>query len=153
MELSKYILERDNINLRLIVEKDLKIYGFYNELSHVFLNIISNSKDALKNLKKDRYIKIIIKEHKGHARINIYDNGEGIDENILPQIFEPYYTTKYKSAGTGIGLYMSKQIIERHMNGNIKCKNVFNKIDGYNLEHGALFIIDIPIDKQIEGTN
>ncbi len=151
IELSKYILEKESINLRLIVEKDLQIYGFYNELSHVILNIISNSKDALKNQPKEKFIKIVIKEHNNNARINIYDNGGGIDETILPQIFEPYYTTKYKSAGTGIGLYMSKQIIERHMNGNIKCKNVFNKIDGYNLEHGALFIIDIPLDKNIEG--
>jgi len=153
IELSKYILETENINLKLIVEKDLKIYGFYNELSHVILNIISNSKDALKNKNKKKFIKIVIKEHNQNARINIYDNGEGIDEEILPQIFEPYYTTKYKSAGTGIGLYMSKQIIERHMNGNIKCKNVFNKIDEEKLEHGALFIIDIPIDKKTEGRN
>ena len=148
IDLSKYILEKENIKLKLIVENDLKIYGFYNELSHVFLNIISNSKDALKNLDKEKYIKIVIKKHNNNARVNIYDNGQGIDEKILPQIFEPYYTTKYKSAGTGIGLYMSKQIIERHMNGNIKCKNVFNKINNQNFEHGALFIIDIPLKEK-----
>ena len=151
IELSKYILENEKIKLNLIITDDIKIYGFYNELSHVILNMISNSKDAVKTNDDDhKVIKIVIKEYKGNARINIYDNGGGIDEEILPQIFEPYYTTKYKSAGTGIGLYMSKQIIEKHMDGNIKCKNVYNKIDGYELEFGALFIIDIPINKNIE---
>jgi len=129
IELSKYILDKQHIKLNVIVEKDIKIYGFYNELSHVILNMISNSKDALKKIKGKRVIKIVVKEYKKNARINIYDNGGGINENVLPQIFEPYYTTKYKSAGTGIGLYMSKQIIEKHMNGNIKCKNVYNKMD------------------------
>jgi len=145
IELSKYILDKQHIKLNVIVEKDIKIYGFYNELSHVILNMISNSKDALKKIKGKRVIKIVVKEYKKNARINIYDNGGGINENVLPQIFEPYYTTKYKSAGTGIGLYMSKQIIEKHMNGNIKCKNVYNKMDTDQLEFGALFIIDIPL--------
>ena len=150
IELSKYILEKENIKLNFIIEKDLKIYGFYNELSHVILNMISNSKDALKNKDGKKAIKIVIKEYKDHARINICDNAGGIDKTILPQIFEPYYTTKYKSAGTGIGLYMSKQIIETHMDGNIKCKNVYNKIDGENLEFGAQFIIDIPLKNEGE---
>ena len=149
IELSKYMLEKESITLNLIAEKDLKIYGFYNELSHVILNMISNSKDALKNIKEKRIIKIVIKEYKNYVRINIFDNGGGIDETVLPQIFDPYYTTKYKSAGTGIGLYMSKQIIEKHMNGNIKCKNVYNKIEGNpKLEYGALFTIDIPLEKE-----
>ena len=142
---SKYLLEKENILIKHIVVDDLEIYGFYNELSHVFLNIISNAKDALKDNKNQKRIKIVIKNHNNNVRINIYDNAGGIEEKIIPHIFEPYYTTKYKSAGTGIGLYMSKQIIEKHMNGIIKCKNVFNKIDGYNLEYGALFIIDIPL--------
>ncbi len=94
-------------------------------------------------------IKIVIKNYKGKARINIYDNGGGIEEDVIPQVFEPYYTTKYKSAGTGVGLYMSKQIIEKHMHGIIKCKNVFNKMDNINLEFGALFIIDIPFEKKV----
>ncbi|WP_320033754.1 HAMP domain-containing sensor histidine kinase [Halarcobacter sp.] len=153
IELSKYMLEKENIKLNLIVDKDIQIHGFYNELSHVILNMISNSKDALKNIDTKRVIKIVVKEYKDNVRINVYDNGGGIDETILPQIFEPYYTTKYKSAGTGIGLYMSKQIIEKHMNGNIKCKNVYNKIDGNQLEYGALFIIDIPLEKKGENND
>ncbi len=151
IELSKYILEKENIKLNLLITDDLKIYSFYNELSHVILNMISNSKDALKTNESHKIIKIVIKKYKENARINIYDNGGGIKEEILPQVFEPYYTTKYKSAGTGIGLYMSKQIIEKHMHGSIKCKNVYNKIDGTNLEVGALFIIDIPLNETSKG--
>lgn len=149
VELSKYLLEQENIKLNLIIEDNIEIYGFYNELSHVLLNIFSNSKDALKLKKDNKIIKVVIKSHNEKARINIYDNGGGIDKEILPQVFEPYYTTKYKSAGTGVGLYMSKQIIEKHMQGIIKCKNVFNKIDNINLEYGALFIIDIPLEKKV----
>ena len=149
IELSKYLLKKENITLRLVVVDDLEIYGFYNELSHVLLNIISNSKDALKAKKENKLIKVAIKKHNDKARINIYDNGGGIEDDVIPQVFEPYYTTKYKSAGTGVGLYMSKQIIEKHMHGIIKCKNVFNKMDGINLEFGALFIIDIPLEKKV----
>ena len=148
IELSKYILEKEQVTLKLIVVKDLKIHGFYNELSHVILNTISNSKDALKAKVGDKIIKIVIKEFKGKARISVYDNGGGIKEDIIPHIFEPYYTTKYKSAGTGIGLYMSKQIIEKHMQGFIKCKNIFYKIDDYNFENCALFVIDIPLKNE-----
>jgi len=148
VELSKYLIEKENIKLNLVIIDDLEIYGFYNELSHVILNIISNSKDALKEKEENKLIKIVIKKFRNKARINIYDNGGGIDENVIPQVFEPYYTTKYKSAGTGVGLYMSKQIIEKHMHGIIKCKNVFNKMDNINLEYGALFIIDIPFEKR-----
>ena len=147
IELSKYLLEKENITINFIIVDDLKIYGFYNELSHVILNMLSNSKDALKDKEKNKLVKIVIKKYNNNARINIYDNGGGIEEDILPQIFEPYYTTKYKSAGTGIGLYMSKQIVEKHMNGIIKCKNVLNKIDRVHLENCALFIIDIPLEK------
>ena len=130
IELSKYLLNQENIEVKLFIRKDIKINSFYNELSHVFLNIISNSKDALcSNVhKNDRIIKIIVSKYKNYLTINMLDNGGGIPKEILPKIFEPYYTTKYKSAGTGIGLYMTKQIIEKHMDGVISCKNVSHKI-------------------------
>lgn len=150
LELSKYLLVKEKITYELIIKDDLEIYGYYNELSHVILNIVSNSKDVLKNKQNNKIIKIVIKEHNNNVRIHFYDNGGGIEEEILPKIFDPYYTTKYKSAGTGIGLYMSKQIIEKHMQGNIKCKNIYYKIDKENFENCALFIIDIPIEKKVK---
>lgn len=147
IELSKYFLSQENIEVKLLIRKDIKINSFYNELSHVFLNIISNSRDALcTNVhKNDRMIKIIVSKYKNFLIINILDNGGGIPNEILAKIFEPYYTTKYKSAGTGIGLYMTKQIIEKHMNGQISCKNVLHKIKDKRAFNCALFTIKIPI--------
>ena len=143
-ELSKYILDREKIELHLKILHEVTMHGFYNELSHVFLNIISNSKDALVLKNHKKLIEITVKKSKNKIRINIVDNGGGIDEEVLPHIFEPYYTTKYKSAGTGIGLYMSQQIIEKHMQGTIDCKNVYYKIADRDFENCTLFTITIP---------
>ena len=147
LDLSKYLLNQESIEVRLFIRKNIKINTYYNELSHVFLNIISNSKDALcSNVNKnDRIIKIIVNIFKNNLIVNIVDNGGGIQNDILPKIFEPYYTTKYKSAGTGIGLYMTKQIIEKHMNGEITCKNISHKIKDNRVFDCSLFKIKIPI--------
>ncbi len=151
MELSKYLLEKENIEIKLIIKEDIEINSFYNELSHVFLNIISNSKDALCSAidKNDRIIKIIVHKYKKNIIINMIDNGGGIQKKVIPKIFEPYYTTKYKSAGTGIGLYMSKQIIEKHMNGTISYKTVTHKIKDKTNYSCSLFTIKIPITEEI----
>jgi len=147
-ELSKYILEKENIYHEIEIKKDVMINGFYNELSHVILNLINNSKDALMNkeccIRKE--IKIIVKPLNSKVILHFIDNGGGIDEEVLPKIFEPYYTTKYKSAGTGIGLYMSKQIIEKHMNGSIRCKNIKNPQPQCEDCKSTLFIIEIPFE-------
>ena len=156
IELSKYLLIQEHIEVKLTVRRDVKINSYYNELSHVFLNIISNSKDALcSNVdKNDRIIKIIVNKFKNHLVINIVDNGGGIPKDILPKIFEPYYTTKYKSAGTGIGLYMSKQIIEKHINGEISCKNIIHKMKNDKVFNCSLFTIKIPLENENkENTN
>src|SRR5574344_976245 len=150
IELSKYFLNKENIKVDLIVKKNVKIYSFENELSHVFLNIISNSKDALiNNISKDnRVIRVIVNSKKDFVFVNISDNGGGIPPLIMPKIFEPYYTTKYKSAGTGIGLYMSKQIIEKHIKGQISCKNIEIIINNQKYD-GTSFLVKIPINKEI----
>jgi len=144
-ELSKYLLEKEKIEFHLNIKDDEQIYGFYNELSHVFLNIISNSKDALSDKEHKRLIEVVVKKSKNNIRVNIVDNGGGIDKDVLPHIFEPYYTTKYKSSGTGIGLYMSQQIVEKHMNGKIECKNIYYKIQDENFQKCTIFSITIPL--------
>lgn len=148
IELSKYLLTKENIQIELTIKDEIKLNTYYNELSHVFLNIISNSKDALlSNINEnDRIIKIIVTKVKNRAIINMIDNGGGISKDIVPKIFEPYYTTKYKSAGTGIGLYMSKQIIEKHMNGTISYKNINHKIKNDKSYDCSLFTIKLPIE-------
>jgi len=154
IELSKYLLSKENIQIELVIKDNVTINSYYNELSHVFLNIITNSKDALcSNIdKNDRIIKIMVSKYKNSVMINFLDNGGGIPNEIIPKIFEPYYTTKYKSAGTGIGLYMSRQIIEKHMNGSIIYKNVVHKIKDNKNYNCSLFTIKIPIyDEDIDG--
>lgn len=146
-ELSKYILEKENIKHEIVIKNDITINSYYNELSHVFLNLINNSKDAFKNrcTKEEKIIKVLVKPYKKKLYIHFIDNGGGIPDNIISQIFEPYFTTKYKSAGTGIGLYMSKQIIETHMKGSITCKNIPNTLSTCKGCKSALFIIEIPL--------
>ena len=148
IELSKYLLEQENIQIKLEIKEDIELNTFYNELSHIFLNILSNSKDALCSTvdKDDRIIKITVNKIKDSVVVNMLDNGGGIHEDIIPKIFEPYYTTKYKSAGTGIGLYMSKQIIEKHIYGSISYKNIVHKIKDDDKNYTcSLFTIRIPI--------
>lgn len=150
IEISKYFLNQEKINLELIIKNNVEIYSYYNELSHVFLNLISNSKDALvSNVdKNDRIIRVIISSKNDYLQINITDNGGGISQDIMPKIFEPYFTTKYKTAGTGIGLYMSKQIIERHIKGEIICKNKKLKIKDERFFSCTTFIIKIPLKEK-----
>lgn len=113
--------------------------GYANEFKQVILNIISNSKDAIvQKQKKDvnfqGKISIKFKKDSKGCCITILDNGGGIQEDILPKIFQPYFTTKFASQGTGIGLYMSKAIIEKNHNGTIRA---------YNKENGAIFEIKL----------
>ncbi|WP_235827006.1 ABC transporter substrate-binding protein [Aliarcobacter vitoriensis] len=104
--------------------KSIKIFGYETELIQVLINILNNSKDALEQNKIDKRIIVIeLKVNKNRVLIEIKDNAGGIDENILDKVFEPYFTTKHQYSGTGIGLYMSNQIISKHMNGEIFIKN------------------------------
>ncbi len=153
IELSKYQLEREKIELIHHVKDPIKTYGFKNELIHVVLNVINNAKDALISNPDitDKKVLIIIKHTKKKATIRVIDNGGGIDEDILTKIFDPYFTTKHKSVGTGIGLFMSKQMVETHMNGKITCQNIryrFNKHN--NFYECAMFTIEIPIIRSKE---
>jgi signal transduction histidine kinase len=106
--------------------QDVKIEGFPQEYSQVLLNILKNAKDAIMNYRKDGgriTIKLYENDYKSH--LEIIDNGGGIPADILPKIFDPYFTTKEQGKGTGVGLYMSKKIIEK-MGGSIKASNTEN---------------------------
>jgi PAS domain S-box-containing protein len=105
--------------------------GYPNEFKQVVLNVINNAVDAItgqrqKNLmdRAEGDIFIDIDRENGRPCVRIRDNGGGIPEEILGRIFEPYFTSKTKTAGTGIGLSMSKTIIEQNMHGTIRAENV-----------------------------
>ncbi|MGB5866557.1 MAG: cache domain-containing protein, partial [Arcobacteraceae bacterium] len=113
-------LEHKNISIITNIQ-DIEIQSFQNDFIQVLINIINNAKDAL--LKKEGERLIFIEsyfESKNQLVLTITDNAGGINDEILAKIFEPYFTTKYKSNGTGIGLYMVMEIIQKHMHGTIK---------------------------------
>jgi PAS domain S-box-containing protein len=117
--------------------------GFKNEFEHVILNLISNAKDAIAARREGLpgagsgrgLITFDFFNRGGGLVIEVGDNGTGIPATILPRIFEPYYTTKEQAKGTGIGLYMSRIIIEDHMHGTLTAEN---------RDQGAVFTITIP---------
>jgi len=145
LDLTKYQLERDGVKVFFLMNEDIEIYGFENELTHVILNLINNSKDALcENEIDEKSIRIIVKPTAKNVIINVIDNAGGIKSDIMAKVFDPYFTTKHKSIGTGIGLYMSKQMVEKHMNGKISCKNIQHKMGKNELTSCAMFTIEIP---------
>ncbi|NOX14962.1 MAG: HAMP domain-containing protein [Epsilonproteobacteria bacterium] len=136
---ASYIIEAslkyNSISFEIDIEQDCQIFGYPREFSQAILNILSNAKDVLVERKiKKPYIKLILKKGKKYALVKIEDNAGGIKENILERIFEPYFTTKHATQGTGIGLYMSKIIIEDNMHGYI---------DMQNGKNGAIFTIKL----------
>ena len=116
-------LQKDNINLNLKFEtfEDIKIFGVKNELSQVILSLVSNSIDALKNRHNPK-ISINVVSSSAEVIIEILDNAGGIKVKNLKKIFEPYFSTKEE--GTGIGLYLSKIIIEESFGGKLQVQNV-----------------------------
>ncbi|BCD62946.1 hypothetical protein NitYY0826_C1834 [Nitratiruptor sp. YY08-26] len=131
------VLKKSGITVTLRYEEDMEIEGYKNEFSQVILNIISNAKDALNDVNPpEKIIKLAIKSCKNYLRIDIEDNAGGIPPNIIEKIFEPYFTTKQHKKGTGLGLYMSKMIIEESMGGELGVKNG---------KSGAKFIIKLPL--------
>lgn len=118
-------LHSKEIRISITEQRPVTIEGFSNEYSQVLLIVLSNAKDALVDRKvADPSISIEIEENNGRSLVTITDNGGGISDDVLPKIFDPYFTTKDKAQGTGIGLYMAKIIIEQHMGGSLTAHNV-----------------------------
>ena len=133
-----------NINIVLDLEENIKINNYPNELLQCLFNIFNNAKDALVEKKiEDKYIFISSKIKKNHVIIKIKDNAHGIANSALPHIFEPYFTTKDKSKGTGLGLNITYNLVTKGMDGSIEAYNVsfiYNK----NEYTGAEFRIELP---------
>ncbi len=133
-------LKKENITIRTIY-KDYYILGILTELSQVIVNLLKNSIDAFnKNEISSRKLiikidKILLNDNK-FTTIQVTDNAGGIEEKLEQSLFEPYFTTKHASSGTGLGLFMSKMIIEQSLNGKIEFNNENN---------GCTFTIIIPM--------
>jgi signal transduction histidine kinase len=133
-KITQATLENYNINIKITACENISAYGYANEFSQVVLNLISNAKDVLiqKQIVNPK-IEINISEDEKNVYCEVTDNAGGINDSIINKIFEPYFTTK-ENSGTGIGLYISKEIIEKHMQGSLSVENI---------ENGAKFKVSI----------
>jgi PAS domain S-box-containing protein len=136
-------IKSNDIHLIIDTNKDIHIQGYPNELIQCLINIFNNAKDALKSVSDERYIFIKTNEENNSIKLTILDNAGGIDEKLINRIFEPYFTTKHQSQGTGLGLSMTRNLIVEGMRGEL---NVENHTYSYNQETftGALFTITLP---------
>jgi len=136
LSILKGSIKYNNIEINLDINNDKTINGYINELQQVILILLNNAKDAFTTKdKKTPKISITINVFEKEIVISICDNAGGIDEKIIDRIFEPYFTTKLKNQGTGLGLNIAKIIIEEHFYGSL---NVVNN------EDGACFKIALP---------
>ena len=117
-------MKERNITVIKDFRSDLIVSGYAREFSQVILNIFLNCKDTFIDKKiTNAKIEITIEVRSGKSKISIADNAGGITEKNIDVIFEPYFTTKSSSKGTGLGLYMSKMIIEKNMHGKLNVRN------------------------------
>ena len=128
-------LKSCGISVECREEPDVRVEGYPSEYMQALINILNNAKDVLLERRVTRpLISISIFWENRRAVVTIRDNGGGIREDVLPRIFDPYFTTKEQGKGTGIGLYMSKAIIEKSVDGRLTARNV---------DDGAEFRIEV----------
>jgi signal transduction histidine kinase len=138
-------IKSHSIHIELDIEEDIQINGYENELIQCLINIFNNAKDALEeNNIVNRYIFIGIEEENDYAIIKIKDNANGIKNDILSKVFDPYFTTKHQSQGTGLGLNMTYNLIVEGMKGIILVQNSTYTFNG-DIYTGAEFIITLPL--------
>jgi len=138
-------LKNYNIDLQIDIDKNITLKTYLNEYEQVLLNILNNAKDVLieKNIKNPT-IKITAYEEDTYVVLYVEDNGGGVLVEPKGKIFEPYFTTKEDSKGTGIGLYMSKIIVDKNMKGKLRVRNT---------KVGAKFGIFVPKDSLVKDIN
>jgi PAS domain S-box-containing protein len=131
-------MQSNQIIINKLYHKTIELVTISSELDQVILNILNNAKDALiLNNVNNPWITIELLKNNDTVTINIEDNGGGINPEIIDKIFEPYFTTKHKSQGTGLGLHMSYKIVEEHLKGKLTVSNA---------QQGAKFTIELPLD-------
>lgn len=135
-------LMEESINLHRIrmdvrAETERKAHGYYNDTVHVIFNLLNNARDAIVQAQPDdRSIRVLISDEGEMLRISVFNTGDVIDHEDAIRIFEPYFTTKEDTGGTGLGLYISRQIVEDRLSGSISMENV---------EGGVKFDVLIPV--------
>ncbi len=144
-------LKSNEISLILNLDNSISYNGHASQLSQVIMNIINNAKDTF-NEKNQEFKQIEVKttKEKNLIKIEIIDNAGGINDEIKSKIFDPYFTTKHQSQGTGLGLYICTKIIQKSFNGKIYIEDITKTI-GENSYKGTNFIIefDVKIEEEV----
>lgn len=124
MQFTEGTIKKNKIQIRFMCKEDFEVFGYPNMLSHIILNLLNNSRDILieRSIKRPK-IWIKLEKSESHFYIRVLDNGKGIDKDVIHKIFDPYFTTKDKKRGSGLGLYMTKSMVEKQMNGQIQVQN------------------------------
>ena len=140
------ILRTHQVELIKNIDATIEIISYQNPIIQSLMNIINNAKDVLveNNIDK-KYIFLNVKKETNNVLISVKDNGGGIREDILEHIFEPYFTTKHKTQGTGLGLHMTYNMITKELQGEIVVKNRTYEYE-QNIYNGAEFIIKLPFE-------
>jgi signal transduction histidine kinase len=125
LDLMEVSLKYNQISMKVDIASGIKIRGFQNEFSHVLFNVINNARDGIiESQVEDKYISIRAFTKDKEVVIEITNTGKQIPDEILEKLFHPYFTTKEDNDGTGVGLYISRIIVEQRMNGKIQLENV-----------------------------
>jgi signal transduction histidine kinase/ABC-type nitrate/sulfonate/bicarbonate transport system substrate-binding protein len=137
------LLLRKKIRIEREIDVTTEVLVYPNELKQVLINLVNNAREAIEQHRgHERLIRIRCSSDEKYCTIFIEDTGGGISPAIIDKIFDPYFTTKFESQGTGIGLYMAKTIIEKHFLG---------KLSVYNTARGACF--EIRLNRQVRAKN
>ena len=138
-------LKHDDINIILDIDEKIRIDAYPSELIQCYMNIYNNSNDAFHhNDVKDRIILISTIKDDNTLSIIFQDNAGGIKDDVLPKIFEPYFTTKHKSQGKGLGLHMTYNLIVNGMDGTIEASNKYFEYESKE-NYGVEVVIKLPI--------
>ncbi|MDP4154389.1 MAG: ATP-binding protein [Bacillota bacterium] len=140
LNLLKYQLEKNKIKISLLLQKDLPVIeGSQSQIEQIIINLLLNAKDAME-LSSEKNKEILIKTEcqSNEVHLSVIDNGIGIEENRLSEIFHPFHTTKESEKGTGLGLSVSIGIARTH-EGTIEVKS--------KLHRGSTFILKLPIQQ------
>lgn len=130
--------------------EDITLEGLENELIQAMVNVMNNSLEAFERSTLDKSVIFIdIRKTDRAIEFIIKDNAGGIDEDIIEHVFEPYFTTKHQNSGTGVGLYMSYEIIVKHFKGSIRIENRCYEYQD-KTHKGAEIIIEIPFKKDVK---
>jgi len=148
INLVKASFDENTIDTIKEIDEKVNSYGDANQLTQAIINILNNAKDALKEaekLKKKLIFILTVKEDENNnIVIVIKDNAGGIADDILERIFEPYFTTKEATGGTGLGLYITHTIIVKKLKGSISAENEIFEYDGEEYK-GAKFTVTLPM--------